>query len=64
MWEYMTPNLEYKYDIAYIEWSCICGNIEGVAQTTMSIKTTYTGGEASDRTVDSSSTIRINSFGR
>ena len=49
---YMTPSLEYKYGIAYIEWSCICGNIEGIAQTTMSTKITYTGGGASDRTVN------------
>ena len=48
---YMTPHLEYRYGIAYTEWNCICGNIEGMAQTTMSTKTTYTGGGASDRTV-------------
>ena len=48
----MTPHLEYRYGIAYTEWNCTCGNIEGMKQTGMSTKTTYTGGGASDRTVD------------
>lgn len=48
----MTSHLEYRYGIAYTEWNCICGNIEGMAQTAMSTKTTYMGGGASDRTVD------------
>ena len=48
---YMTPHLEYRYGIAYTECNCTCGNIEGMEQTGMSTKTTYTGGGASDRTV-------------
>ena len=46
---YMTPNLEYKHGIAYTKWSCICGNIEGIAQTIMSTKITYAGDRANDR---------------
>lgn len=46
---YMPPHLEYRYGIAYTEWCCICGNIEGMEQTRMTTKTTYTGGGASDK---------------
>ena len=46
---YMTPHLEYKYDIAYTEWACSCGNVEGMKQTGMSTKITYAGGGANDR---------------
>ena len=45
----MTPHLEYKYDIAYTEWACSCGNVEGMKQTGMSTKITYAGGGANDR---------------
>ena len=49
---YMTPNQESQFGYTYIRWTCPCGYVEGIEQTTLSTKTTYTGGGASDRTVD------------
>lgn len=48
----MIPHLEQQFGYAYTRWTCPCGYIEGIKQTTLSTKTTFTGGETSDRTVD------------
>lgn len=50
---YMNPYLHYKFGAYYTVWICDCGHFEDVSGTgTYSTQTTYTGGEASDRTVD------------
>lgn len=49
---YMTPHLEQQFGYAYTRWTCPCGYVEGIKQTLLSTKTTFTGGETSDRTVD------------
>ena len=49
---YMTPHFNYVYGQAFTIYSCFCGYSEDVGDTRADNKTTYTGGGASDRTVD------------
>ena len=49
---YMTPHLQYKFGYSYTLWICPCGYSEDIGDTRVDNKTTYTGGGASDRTVD------------
>ena len=48
----MTPNLQSKFGYVYILWTCPCGYSEDIGNTKVDNETTYTGGGASDRTVD------------
>ena len=54
MREVMTPHLNYVYGIALTVYSCACGYSEDTCGVRYDNKTTYTGGGASDRTVDKS----------
>lgn len=49
---YMTPHLQSKFGYVYTLWTCLCGYSEDVGNTKADNKTTYTGGETSDKTVD------------
>lgn len=49
---YMYPYLQYKFGYTYTLWTCSCGYFEDVGTSAADNKTTYTGGGASDRTVD------------
>ena len=49
---YITPHLQSKFGYVYNLWTCLCGYSEDVGNTKADNKTTYTGGGASDRTVD------------
>ena len=48
----MTPHLQSKFGYVYNLWTCLCGYSEDVGNTKADNKTTYTGGGASDGTVD------------
>lgn len=49
---YMTQHLRYVYGQAFTIYSCFCGYSEDTCGVRYDNKTTYTGGGASDRTVD------------
>lgn len=49
---YMTPYLQSKFGYVYTLWACRCGYSKDIGDTRADYITTYTGGGASDRTVD------------
>lgn len=48
----MTPHLNYSYGITFTVYSCFCGYSEDTCGCRCDNKTTYTGGGASDRTIN------------
>lgn len=54
----MTQHLRYLYGQAFTIYSCFCGYSEDTCGVRYDNKTTYTGGGASDRTVDRENTMQ------